>query len=135
MRRPLQLLLLLAITACLYACKKDKQNAPNVVGTWELRQAFGGNNSGYVVNYAPGNGHTYTFNSDGSFTQYAGKDTLINHGNYTIKTGAVKVQGVEYNILLLNGAQSGPEIQVQDTVMLLGLEYNNEAGGYYAKIK
>ena len=135
MKRPVQILLLLAIVTCFYACTKDRLTAPNVVGTWELRQAFGGNVDGYVVNYAPGNGHEYIFNGDGTFTQYAGKDTLLNHGTYTIKTNAANVQGVEYNVLLLNGAQQGTEIQVQDTVMLLGLEYNNQLGAYYAKIK
>ncbi len=136
MRKRIRISLLLALITCLYACHKDKQVAPNIVGTWELRQAFGGNTEGYVINYAPGNGHTYTFNRDGSFTQYAGKDTLLNHGSYSIKTNAIKVQGIEYNELVINGTQSGSaEIQVQDTVMLLGLEYNNEPGGYYAKIK
>lgn len=133
MKRHLQLFLLLSVTACLYACHKDKQTAPNITGTWELRQTFGGVVG--VQNYNPGNGHTYTFTANGSFTQYAGKDTLLNQGTYTIKTSAVKVQGVLYNLLLLNGAQSGPEIQVQDTIMLLGLEYNNEPGGVYARIK
>jgi hypothetical protein len=133
MRRYLQLLLLPVIVTCFFACHKDKQTAPNIVGTWELRQTFGGT-TGYAT-FAPGNGHTYTFNADGSFTQYAGKDTLLNQGSYTIKVGGTQVQGVTYNLLLLNGAQSGPEIQVQDTTMLLGLQYNNEPGGYYAKIK
>lgn len=130
MRRPL---LLLFIIACMYACKKDKQTAPNITGTWELRHTYGGVVG--IQNYKPGNGHTYTFTASGSFTQYAGKDTLINQGTYSIKTSAVKVQGVLYNLLLLNGAQSGPEIQVQDTVMLLGLEYNNGIAGVYAKMK
>lgn len=133
MRRPIQLLLLLSVITCLYACKKDKQTAPNITGTWELRQTIGG--FAGVQNYKPGNGHTYTFTANGGFTQYAGKDTLLNQGIYTIKTSAVKVQGVLYNLLLLNGAQNGPEIQVQDTIMLLGLDYNNQPGGIYAKIK
>jgi hypothetical protein len=133
MKRPLNLLLLLSVITCLYACTKDKQTAPNITGTWELRQTSGGFVG--IQNYRPGNGHIYTFTANGSFTQYAGKDTLINQGTYSIKTSAIKVQGVLYNLLLLNGAQSGPEIQVQDTIMLLGLEYNNGVAGVYAKIK
>lgn len=133
MRRLVQLLLLLTISICFYACKKDKQVAPDVTGTWELRATFGGV-VGYQ-NFKPGNGHTYTFSGGSSFVQYAGKDTLLSQGTYAIKTSAIKVQGVLYNTLLLNGAQSGPEIQVQDTLMTLGLPYNNGIGGIYAKIK
>ena len=133
MKRTLHLLLLLGTITCLYACHKDTIQAPNLTGTWELRVAFGGT-VGYQT-FSPGNGHSYTFNSNGSFTQYAGKDTLLNQGTYTVQTNAVKVQGVEYNVLLINGATSGPVVQVQDTTLSLGLEYNNGVGGIYAKIK
>jgi hypothetical protein len=124
---------LLGSIMCLYACHKDSLQAHNITGTWELRVAFGG-----VVGYetfSPGNGHTYTFNSDGTFTQYAGKGTLLNQGSFSIKTNAVQVQGVEYNELFLNSATSGAIVQVQDTTLSLGLNYDNETGGIYAKIK
>jgi len=133
MKKTLQLLLLIGAITCLYACHKDTLQAPNLTGTWELRVAFGGT-VGYET-FSPGNGHTYTFNSDGSFTQYAGKDTLLNQGTYRVQTNGTKVQGVEYNVLLLNGATSGPVVQVQDTTLSIGLNYNDESGGIYAKIK
>jgi hypothetical protein len=134
MRRILQILLLVCAITCLYACSKDKQTAPDITGTWELRETFGGVLG--TQSFKPGNGHTYTFSGGSSFTQYAGKDTLANQGTYSIKIGATKIQGVLYNMLVINGTTSGStEIQVQDTIMKLGLEVNNGVGAYYAKIK
>lgn len=131
MRRVVQLLLLLSVISCLYACKKDKINQAKIVGTWELRFAFDG---GLTQTYTSGNGNTYTFGADNTFSQNQGA-TVVNHGTYSIKGNAIQVNDIAYNELLLNGASTGQVIQVQDTTLSLGLEYNNGSGGVYAKIK
>jgi hypothetical protein len=131
MKRYLQLLLLLAFVSFAAACKKDGLTAPNINGTWELRATFGP--AGYV-SYNPGNGATYTF-SGSTYVQNSSPNTVESQGTFSIKTNAENIHGVEYNELLLNGAQSGTEIQVQDTTMSLGLDYNNGSGSIYAKIK
>lgn len=131
MRRSVQLLLMLSIITCLYTCKKDKIATSKITGTWELRFAFNGN---VTQTYTPGNGNTYTFNADNTFTQNQG-NTVANQGTYSIKSNAIQVNDISYNELLLNGAQSGPVIQVQDTTLSLGFEYNGGSGGVYAKIK
>jgi len=131
MRRALQLLMILSVAACLYACKKDRLTASAITGKWELRFAFNGSVSKY---YSPGNGNTYTFNIDGTFVQND-STKVVNQGTYAIKNNAVQINDISYNELLLNGATSGPVVQVQDTTLSLGLEYNNGSGGVYTKIK
>ncbi len=130
MRRVVQLLLLLSIISCLYACRKDNVTSTNITGTWELRFAFNGTSS---QTYPAGNGSTYTFTNN-TFSQNQGT-TVVSQGTYTIKSNAVQINDVSYKELLLNGASTGQVIQVQDTTLSLGLEYNGGSGGVYAKIK
>lgn len=131
MKRTLQLLLLAVVATCFFACKKELTK-PNIVGTWELRDMFGPSGD---LSYAAGNGNTYTFNADGTFSQQAGTNGQITQGTYSIKLNAEKVNDEEYNELLLNGASSGQAIQVQDSLLSLGLAANNGSGSLYAKIK
>ena len=50
----------------MFGCSKNNDQN-KLIGTWELTQSYGGWTG--IVNYAPGNGNTVSFNNDGQFIQ------------------------------------------------------------------
>jgi hypothetical protein len=132
MKRTLQLLILLYTTACLYACHKNVVTPTNIAGIWELRETV--NASGQAAFFSPGNAHIYEFNTNGTFSQYNGNDTLANSGTYSVKANAETINHIQYNELLLNNAATGPIVQVVDTNLSIGLQYNNGTSSLYARV-
>jgi len=128
-------LLLIAFTIVIVSagCKKGTKVGPqsDIVGTWELRLIGGGIDNLHQV-YPPGNGTTFTFGADNTYTRYSNFN-LSSQGTYQIVLNAISFGGSLQDELYFNQATPGYIVEVKlDTLTIIGTE-TESTGSIYVK--
>jgi len=86
---------LLLVMLAIFSCKKSKYET-DIVGSWELRKSEG--SLAGTINYPPGNGTTFTFTSNETFTH---SDSLSHYsGTYTV----FPISNEEWSLKLYNSS-------------------------------
>ncbi len=138
MKRAFNNMLLLAITATVFSCKKDKiPISDSIVGTWELSGDVNGF-SGRVTVHTPGNDTLVIFTADGKYSHYD-HSTLSVSGTYTVKLDTNSVDHTVKNRIIFNGNADLREFfEISNNQLSLYLDPTqvSDAGGVgYRRIK
>ena len=122
----------LAAAAVLFSCKKSGVS-PQLTGTWELRQMYGG--FGYHDSvYVAGNGNKYQFNSNGTYKHF--KDgTQDASGTFEYKKKSITFAGEVYDELIFDHAASGDDmVTLNGSKMTMGTTVTDGIASDYQKI-
>jgi hypothetical protein len=124
------LLLLLLVAAGTAACKKDKQIAPGMFGTWELRSISGG--WGLTQAYPAGNGIKYQFKSDSSYVKYK-SDVIENQGKFSVRILG-KERGFDYGTIKFTQPDYSDAFQIKNDTIYIGTSIADGPTYQYIKI-
>jgi hypothetical protein len=127
------LLIIFALAIISTGCKKASKVAPksDVIGTWELRLIGDGIDNLHQV-YLPGNGSTFNFGADNTYTRYSNFQ-LSSQGTYQIVPNAISFGGSLQDELYFNQATPGYIVEVKsDTLTIIGTG-TEASGSIYVK--